>query len=81
MRNDLARGFFAIGADGISKAMNLGNLIRSANAFGTGVGSGDLRMLKPWVRKITSTKLSMNLSGLETRARALACALDCGSRL
>lgn len=34
MQNDLARGYFAIGADGISKAMNLGNLIRSANAFG-----------------------------------------------
>ncbi|MEZ5858843.1 MAG: RNA methyltransferase [Geminicoccaceae bacterium] len=34
MRNDLARGYFAIGADGISKPMNLGNLVRSANAFG-----------------------------------------------
>ncbi len=34
MQNELARGYFAIGADGISKAMNLGNLIRSANAFG-----------------------------------------------
>jgi tRNA G18 (ribose-2'-O)-methylase SpoU len=28
------RGFFAVGAEGISKAMNLGNLIRSAHAFG-----------------------------------------------
>lgn len=28
------RGFFAIGAEGISKAMNLGNLVRSAHAFG-----------------------------------------------
>jgi tRNA G18 (ribose-2'-O)-methylase SpoU len=28
------RGFFAIGAEGISKPMNLGNLIRSAHAFG-----------------------------------------------
>lgn len=28
------RGFFGIGAEGISKAMNLGNLLRSAHAFG-----------------------------------------------
>ena len=28
------RGYFAIGAERISKPMNLGNLIRSANAFG-----------------------------------------------
>jgi tRNA G18 (ribose-2'-O)-methylase SpoU len=28
------RGYFAIGADGISKPMNLGNLLRSAHAFG-----------------------------------------------
>jgi tRNA G18 (ribose-2'-O)-methylase SpoU len=27
------RGYFAVGADGISKAMNLGNLIRIAHAF------------------------------------------------
>jgi tRNA G18 (ribose-2'-O)-methylase SpoU len=29
-----ARGFFAIGVEGISKAVNLGNLLRSAHAFG-----------------------------------------------
>ncbi len=34
MHTDNARGFFAIGAERISKAMNLGNLVRSANAFG-----------------------------------------------
>ncbi len=28
------RGYFGIGAEGISKAMNLGNLVRSAHAFG-----------------------------------------------
>lgn len=28
------RGYFAIGVEGISKPMNLGNLIRSAHAFG-----------------------------------------------
>ena len=28
------RGYFGIGAKGISKPMNLGNLIRSAHAFG-----------------------------------------------
>lgn len=28
------RGYFAIGAEGISKMMNLGNLLRSAHAFG-----------------------------------------------
>lgn len=28
------RGYFAVGAEGISKPMNLGNLVRSANAFG-----------------------------------------------
>jgi len=28
------RGYFAVGADGISKAMNLGNLMRIAHAFG-----------------------------------------------
>jgi tRNA G18 (ribose-2'-O)-methylase SpoU len=28
------RGYFGIGAEGISKPMNLGNLIRSAHAFG-----------------------------------------------
>jgi tRNA G18 (ribose-2'-O)-methylase SpoU len=34
MRADTTRGYFAIGAERISKAMNLGNLVRSANAFG-----------------------------------------------
>jgi len=34
MQVDHTRGFFAIGAERISKAMNLGNLVRSANAFG-----------------------------------------------
>jgi tRNA G18 (ribose-2'-O)-methylase SpoU len=29
-----ARGFFAIGIEGVSKAVNLGNLVRSAHAFG-----------------------------------------------
>ena len=29
-----ARGYFAIGIEGISKAVNLGNLLRSAHAFG-----------------------------------------------
>jgi tRNA G18 (ribose-2'-O)-methylase SpoU len=29
-----ARGYFAIGVEGISKAINLGNLMRSAHAFG-----------------------------------------------
>ena len=28
------RGYFAIGAEQISKPMNLGNLLRSAHAFG-----------------------------------------------
>ena len=28
------RGYFAIGIEGVSKSMNLGNLIRSAHAFG-----------------------------------------------
>ena len=28
------RGYFAIGAEGISKSLNLGNLVRSAHAFG-----------------------------------------------
>ncbi|MGZ8997054.1 MAG: RNA methyltransferase, partial [Rhodospirillales bacterium] len=28
------RGYFAIGAEGISKAMNVGSLMRSAHAFG-----------------------------------------------
>lgn len=30
----LNRGYFAIGAEGISKPMNLGNMVRSAHAFG-----------------------------------------------
>jgi tRNA G18 (ribose-2'-O)-methylase SpoU len=29
-----SRGYFAIGVEGVSKAMNLGNLLRSAHAFG-----------------------------------------------
>ena len=29
-----ARGYFAIGIEGISKAVNLGNVLRSAHAFG-----------------------------------------------
>jgi tRNA G18 (ribose-2'-O)-methylase SpoU len=33
-RNPVMRGYFGIGAEGISKPMNLGNLIRSAHAFG-----------------------------------------------
>ena len=28
------RGYFGVGVDGISKPMNLGNLVRIANAFG-----------------------------------------------
>ena len=28
------RGYFAVGVDGISKPMNLGNLMRISNAFG-----------------------------------------------
>jgi tRNA G18 (ribose-2'-O)-methylase SpoU len=34
MSEPTMRGFFAIGAEGISKPMNLGNLVRSAHAFG-----------------------------------------------
>ena len=30
------RGYFGVGVDGISKAMNLGNMSRIANAFGAG---------------------------------------------
>ena len=30
----IARGYFSIGVQNISKPMNLGNLIRSAHAFG-----------------------------------------------
>jgi tRNA G18 (ribose-2'-O)-methylase SpoU len=33
-RKGRMRGYFGIGAEGISKPMNLGNLIRSAHAFG-----------------------------------------------
>jgi tRNA G18 (ribose-2'-O)-methylase SpoU len=33
-RRETMRGYFGIGAEGISKPMNLGNLIRSAHAFG-----------------------------------------------
>ena len=32
----MARGYFGIGIEGVSKPMNLGNLIRSAHAFGAG---------------------------------------------
>lgn len=39
------RGYFAVGAEGISKPMNLGSLIRSAHAFGASfcftVGAGE----------------------------------------
>ena len=28
------RGYFAVGVDGVSKAMNLGNLLRISHAFG-----------------------------------------------
>src|SRR6202142_1680645 len=31
---EVMRGYFAVGVDGISKPMNLGNLMRIANAFG-----------------------------------------------
>jgi tRNA G18 (ribose-2'-O)-methylase SpoU len=34
MQDVSMRGYFAVGAERISKAMNLGNLIRSAHAFG-----------------------------------------------
>ena len=33
---DFMRGYFAIGVEGISKAMNVGSLFRTANAFGAG---------------------------------------------
>ena len=29
-----SRGYFAIGVEGVSKSVNLGNLLRSAHAFG-----------------------------------------------
>jgi tRNA G18 (ribose-2'-O)-methylase SpoU len=32
---DTSRGYFAIGAERMSKSLNLGNLMRSAHAFGT----------------------------------------------
>ncbi|MGA8690286.1 MAG: hypothetical protein WB662_10360 [Methyloceanibacter sp.] len=31
---ETARGYFAIGVEGVPKAVNLGNLLRSAHAFG-----------------------------------------------
>lgn len=34
MQQPSMRGYFAVGAEGISKPMNLGNLVRSAHAFG-----------------------------------------------
>jgi tRNA G18 (ribose-2'-O)-methylase SpoU len=34
MQDPPMRGYFAVGAEGISKPMNLGNLVRSAHAFG-----------------------------------------------
>jgi tRNA G18 (ribose-2'-O)-methylase SpoU len=34
MTEPTMRGYFGVGAEGISKPMNLGNLIRSAHAFG-----------------------------------------------
>ena len=34
MSGKSVRGYFAVGAEGISKPMNLGNLMRSAHAFG-----------------------------------------------
>jgi tRNA G18 (ribose-2'-O)-methylase SpoU len=34
MQDDVMRGYFAVGAEGISKPMNLGALIRTAHAFG-----------------------------------------------
>ena len=33
-QNGLSRGFFAFGVEGITKSMNLGNLIRTSHAFG-----------------------------------------------
>ena len=33
---DFMRGYFAIGVEGISKAMNVGSLFRTAHAFGAG---------------------------------------------
>ena len=34
MANGTARGYFAVGVEGISKSGNLGNLVRSSHAFG-----------------------------------------------
>lgn len=34
MQGALMRGYFAIGVEGVSKAFNVGNLVRSAHAFG-----------------------------------------------
>ena len=33
----MMRGYFGIGVEGVSKAMNVGNMYRSANAFGASV--------------------------------------------
>ena len=37
-QSPISRGYFGIGVEGISKPMNLGNLFRSAHAFGASFG-------------------------------------------
>lgn len=46
------RGYFAVGAEGLSKRMNLGNLMRSAHAFGASFfftvdAGGEIRKAPP----------------------------------
>ena len=70
MSNQISRGYFAIGVEGLSKPMNFGNLVRSAHAFGASffftVGKSVPKHLAPKSDTSRSTRtysvLSLGLS-------------------
>ena len=78
------RGFFAVGAEGISKPMNLGNLVRSAHAFGASFVFLVRRRVQRCARLVSDTsqaELQLPVYDYLGRGRAAAAAgLPAGGR-
>ncbi len=75
------RGYFAVGVDGISKPMNLGNLMRIANAFGASSSFTVAPQLKLRDARNSDTSESQGALPLYTYRNAEDFRLPVGCRL
>ncbi|HUO90725.1 MAG TPA: RNA methyltransferase [Rhizomicrobium sp.] len=75
------RGYFAVGVDGISKPMNLGNLMRIANAFGASFFFNISPQLKLSDAKHSDTAHTQGALPLYTYKSAAEFRLPVGCRL